>query len=299
MKASTTPLALALCVCSVLGDAPSTSGTEWKKTQLLDDFTGTPGSLPSSSNWIIQTGTSYPGGPAQWGTGEVETYTSSTNIRLFDSGHLWIVPQRSSSGAWTSGRIESRRNDFAAPAGGKLRVEARIKMPDVTGSNGLGYWPAFWLVGGAFRGNYSNWPAVGEIDIMENINGQDTITEVLHCDVNPGGACNEPSGLGHQGTCTGSRCPGNFHIYEVVLDRTTSPEQLKFWLDRKLQYTITETQLGSTKWANTLHRGFYVVLNVAMGGAYPNAIAGFTTPTANTVPGVQMSIDYVAVWTTS
>lgn len=123
---------------------------------------------------------------AQWGTGEVETYTSSSsNVRLYTdtskNGHLWIVPQRSSSGAWTSGRVESRRSDFTAPAGGKLRVEASIKMPDVTGSNGLGYWPAFWLVGGAFRGNYTNWPEVGEIDIMENINGQDTITEVLHC----------------------------------------------------------------------------------------------------------------------
>lgn len=123
---------------------------------------------------------------AQWGTGEVETYTSSSNnVRLYtdtsNNGHLWLVPQRSSSGAWTSGRVESRRSDFAAPAGGKLRVEASIKMPDVTGSNGLGYWPAFWLVGGAFRGNYTNWPEIGEIDIMENINGQDTITEVLHC----------------------------------------------------------------------------------------------------------------------
>ena len=120
-----------------------------------------------------------------------------------------------------------------------------------------------------------------------------------HQDVNPGGVCNEPSGLGHVGTCSGSRCPGNFHIYEVVLDRTTKPEQLKFWLDRNLQYTINENQLGSTKWANTVHHGFYIVLNVAMGGDYANAVSGVTTPTANTIPGQQMSVDYVAVWTTS
>ncbi|MGH8937749.1 MAG: 1,3-beta-glucanase, partial [Actinomycetes bacterium] len=44
-----------------------------------DDFNGTAGTLPSSGNWIIDTGTGYPGGPPNWGTGEVQTYTSSTS----------------------------------------------------------------------------------------------------------------------------------------------------------------------------------------------------------------------------
>lgn len=32
-----------------------------------DDFIGTANSLPNTANWIIDTGTSYPGGPANWG----------------------------------------------------------------------------------------------------------------------------------------------------------------------------------------------------------------------------------------
>ena len=36
-----------------------------------DDFNGAAGSLPSSANWIIDTGHGYPGGPANWGTGEI------------------------------------------------------------------------------------------------------------------------------------------------------------------------------------------------------------------------------------
>lgn len=120
----------------------------------------------------------------------------------------------------------------------------------------------------------------------------------LYKDVNPGGACNEPSGLGNANACSGSACVGNFHIYEVVIDRTVKPEQIKFWLDRKLVRTLTQTQLGTAIWAKTIQKGFYVVLNVAMGGAYPDAVAGTKTPTAATISGQSMQVDYVAVWAT-
>lgn len=182
MKTFASAVSLALCATNALASAPSVSGTEWKKTLFLDDFTGGSGSAPSSSNWIMQTGTAYPGGPAQWGTFEVETYTKSgTNVRQGGNGNLLITPVKSSSGQWTSARIETVRNDFAPPAGGKLRIESRIKIPNVTGSNGLGYWPAFWAIGGDFRSNRTNWPAVGEIDIMENVNGGSSVYNVLHC----------------------------------------------------------------------------------------------------------------------
>lgn len=124
-----------------------------------DDFTGSAGSLPSASNWIIDTGTSYPGGPAQWGTGEVQTYTNNPqNVKLTGNGQLQITPIRDSNGRWTSGRIETTRTDFQAKAGGKMRISARISLPDVTGAAAAGYWPAFWTLGNNFRGNYWNWP---------------------------------------------------------------------------------------------------------------------------------------------
>ncbi|CAK4018313.1 glycoside hydrolase family 16 [Lecanosticta acicola] len=300
MKTFTSVVSIALSASTVFASAPSTSGTQWTKTLLLDDFTGGSGAAPNSNNWILQTGTQYTGGPAQWGTGEIETYTTSgNNIRQAGNGDLWIIPQKSSSGAWTSARMESKLNNFAAPAGGKMRVEASIMMPNVTAANGAGYWPAFWMLGGQFRSNYTNWPAVGEVDIMEAVNGGNTQSNtVLHCDVNPGGKCDETTGLSVQATCQGSTCSGNFHIYEVVIDRTTSPESVKYWLDRQLVHTITATDLGATVWNQTFHQGFYLILNVAMGGGYPNAVAGTTTPTSATVGGYQMAVDYVAVWTT-
>ncbi len=46
----------------------------------------------------------------------------------------------------------------------------------------------------------------------------------------------------------------------------------------------------------TNHPGYFLLLNVAMGGSFPNAVAGYTTPTASTVSGRPMVVDYVAVY---
>ena len=40
---------------------------------------------------------------------------------------------------------------------------------------GCGTWPAFWLVG-------DNWPTQGEIDIIEGVDKQDTVSSTLHTD---------------------------------------------------------------------------------------------------------------------
>lgn len=119
-----------------------------------DDFVGTANGLPNLANWIVDTGTSYPGGPSQWGTSEIQVYTSSTsNLKLNGNGALQITAIRDAAGGWTSARIETQRSNFMAAAGGKMRIQASLNLP-VVGSNGIGYWPAFWTLGSAYRGNY-------------------------------------------------------------------------------------------------------------------------------------------------
>ncbi|MEU6798729.1 glycoside hydrolase family 16 protein [Nonomuraea wenchangensis] len=262
-----------------------------------DDFNGSAGTLPSSSNWIIDTGHAYPGGPANWGTGEIQNYTSSTsNLSLDGSGNLRITPLRSSSGEWTSARIETRRADFKPADGRILRIESRLQMPNVTGDAALGYWPAFWALGAPYRGNYWNWPAIGEFDIMENVNGINSVWGVLHCGVNPGGPCNETTGLGASRACPGSTCQSAFHTYRFEWDRSVSPNQLRWYVDGQQFHGVNQSQFDATTWANmTGHAGYFLLLNVAMGGAFPNALGG-QTPTAATVPGRPMVVDYVAVW---
>ncbi|WP_460779282.1 glycoside hydrolase family 16 protein [Nonomuraea fastidiosa] len=262
-----------------------------------DDFNGPAGTLPSSDNWIIDTGHSYPGGPANWGTGEIQRYTDSTaNLSLDGSGNLRITPLRSSSGEWTSARIETRRADFKPADGRILRIESRLQMPNVTGQAALGYWPAFWALGSPYRGNYWNWPAIGEFDIMENVNGLNTVWGVLHCGVNPGGPCDETNGLSASRACPGSTCQSAFHTYRFEWDRSVSPNQLRWYVDGQLFHSLSQSRFDATTSNNmTGHAGYFLLLNVAMGGAFPNALGG-QTPTAATEPGHPMVVDYVAVW---
>jgi hypothetical protein len=264
-------------------------------TVFSDDFTGAAGSGLNTSNWLYDTGTSYPGGAGNWGTGEVETMTNSTaNVYQDGGGNLVIKPIRDASGHWTSGRVETQRTDFAAPAGGKLRMEARIQQPNVSGAAAAGYWPAFWALGAAARpAAATNWPSIGEWDIMEDINGRSSVFSTLHCGTASGGPCNETTGLGSgEHACSG--CQTAFHTYAVEYDRSVSPEQLRFYLDGSNYFTLNSSQLDATTWNNATHHGMFMILNVAMGGGFPAAFGG--GPTASTASGVPMVVDYVAVY---
>ncbi|MFB6636376.1 glycoside hydrolase family 16 protein [Streptomyces chartreusis] len=286
--------ATTVAVPSANASAP-TPPSGWTQV-FLDDFQGAAGSGVNTSNWQYATGKGYPGGPANWGTGEIETMTNSTNnVSLDGNGNLRITPRRDASGNWTSGRIETNRTDFQPPAGGKLRVESRIQVPNVTGAAAKGYWPAFWMLGGPYRGNYWNWPAVGELDIMENTQGMNTVFATMHCGTSPGGPCNETSGIGGNTTCSGTTCQAGFHTYRMEWDRSTSVEEIRFYLDGVNFHTVRANQVDATTWANATNHGFFVILNVAMGGGFPDAFGG--GPDSGTQPGHSMVVDYVQVLT--
>lgn len=275
---------------------PSYDG--WSLT-FSDDFRGPANTLPSSSNWLWDLGTSYPGGPSNWGTGEIQTYVKSTSNSYLDGdGNLNIVPIKSSSGTWTSARMESVGTYRCVP-GRKLLIEASIKLPNTPTSSQWGIWPAFWSMGAAFRNNgYDGWPYTGELDIMEAVNGQGTAYNTIHCGVYPGGVCNEPNGIGHTSPFT----KGEFHTFGLVIDRTAGTWQNEFisWQrDGVEQFRVWGSRIGDEyTWGNLTHLPMFILLNVAIGGALPNAIAGFWTPTADTIGGLDsaMIIDYVAVY---
>jgi hypothetical protein len=276
-------------------------------TVYSDSFSGSSGSGVDSS-WTYDTGTQYNGSgcTANYGTGEVESNTSSTsNVALDGSGHLKITPVESGS-SWTSGRIETVSDSFAAPAGGKLEVAASIEQPNP--SAGLGYWPAFWMLGAGFRASgagtsgtmtCSNWPSTGEIDIMEDVNALSEHSGTFHCGTDPNGPCNETTGLG-SGLQACSGCQTGYHTYSAIVDRTnTSNESITWYLDGTAFNTVTESQVGTSTWQAAVDHGFFLILDLAMGGSYPNNVCGCSSPSSATTSGAAMSVGYVAVYQTS
>jgi hypothetical protein len=201
-------------------------------TTYSDSFSGAAGS-GVDSGWTYDVGTQYSGTgcTANWGTGEVESETSSTaNVSEDGNGHLNITPV-DSGGSWTSGRIETVADNFEAPAGGEMEVSASIKQPNP--SSGVGYWPAFWMLGAGFRSSgagtsgtmdCSNWPSVGEIDIMEDVNALSEHSGTLHCGVDPGGPCDETTGLS-SGLVSCSGCQTGYNTYSVIVNRTNTSDE--------------------------------------------------------------------------
>ena len=132
---------------------------------------------------------------------------------------------------------------------------------------------------------------------MENVNGLNTVWGTLHCGVAPGGPCNEYNGLGANRPCPGPSCQSAFHTYRFDWDRSVSPNQLRWYVNDELYQTISQNQLPADTWnAMTSHAGYFLILDAAVGGGFPDAIAGHATPTSATVPGSPLVVDYVSVW---
>jgi beta-glucanase (GH16 family) len=270
----------------VSGGSP-TVGVTWRKVWSAN-FTGPAGGGINAKYWEYDTGTGV------FGNHEVETMTDSTsNVHLDGHGDLDITALYHRS-SWTSGRIQSI-SLFAAPAGGEMRVSASIEQPDPTG--GLGYWPAFWMLGPG------SWPEHGEIDIMENVDGLSRHSGTLHCgnltEANPNGTtgpCDEHTGLssGLQ-ACIG--CQASYQTYSVIVDRRhAADEQIRWYLDGREYFMVRESQVGAAAWDEAVNHGFSIILDLAIGGQYPNEQCGCTSPTRQTASGGTMQVRDVAVY---
>ena len=123
---------------------------------------------PSSSVWTYDTGLNCCGNNeletyCAWGSTASPCSTSNPNAYVAPGGGLHIVAEQPSTGVYTSARMKSE-GLFSFQYG---RIEAHIKMPE-----SQGMWPAFWLLGSNII--TTPWPACGELDVMEHIDGSDS-----------------------------------------------------------------------------------------------------------------------------
>ncbi|HEY3290525.1 MAG TPA: glycoside hydrolase family 16 protein, partial [Anaerolineae bacterium] len=188
------------------------------------------------------------------------------------NGNLQIVAKSESylGNRYTSARIQTKRK-FSTAYG---RIEARIKIP-----SGKGIWPAFWMLGEDI--DTVNWPACGEIDIMEHVNNEATVYATVHM---PGPLGDSSIGYAYSPLQV-TDFSTDFHIFATEWD----PGIVRFYVDNTLIQTVTRGMLSSgQRWV--FDHPFFLVLNVAVGGVWP----GY--PDATTPFPAVMQVDYVRVY---
>lgn len=226
--------------------------------------------------------------------------SSRYNVHLDGRGDLDLIvlghgAAASPGATWTSGRVRTR-NLFEAPAGGEMMVTASIQQPGP--ANALGYWPGFWMLGP------KAWPIDGEIDIMEDVNGLSQDSGTLHCgnlsQPNPDGTsgpCHEKAGLG-SGLRACAGCQQDFHVYTVIIDRRdASDQEIGWYLDGREFFSVSESRVGRAAWTSAVDHGLSILLDVAVGGAYPDIQCRCATPDSHTSSQGMMVVRYISVYT--
>ena len=261
---------LLLCAFSVAQTNPAPpASSPWTLTW-SDEFNGPNGSPPDASKWVSETG------GEGWGNNELEFYTARPENAYQQDGSLVIkvLQEKYTAGGvvrnYTSARLKTQ-GKFAQAYG---RFEARIKIP-----RGQGMWPAFWMLGDDI--DKVQWPACGEIDVMENIGKE---PDIVHGSIH-GPGFSDGDLEAHFRLPPGQAFADDFHLYAIEWE----PGAVRFYLDDHLYVTRTRADLRPG-WKWTFDHPFFLILNVAVGGDWPGS------PDASTVFPQTMLVDYVRVY---
>lgn len=145
---------------------------------------------------------------------------------------------------------------------------------------GQGMWPAFWMLGTDIE--KVDWPACGEIDVMESLGREPAIVH---------GTIHGPGYSGAAGITAQYVLPeapalaDDFHLYAA----DWMPDRIEFSIDRHIYLTVTRKLLPTrAKWV--FDRPFFLILNLAVGGAWPG------NPDASTIFPQDLVVDYVRVY---
>ena len=224
--------------------------------------------LPDASRWAYDTGMNKAG----WYNNEKQYYSGPRPENAKVQGGKLIITARKESmttapdwggQAYTSTRLITK---------GKVDwtygfFEVRAKLPC-----GQGTWPAIWMLG-----SQGDWPAGGELDIMEHM-GQDPtkVFSTVHTTSGSGG-----SGVGGE-TRYPDMCT-SFKSYQMLW----TPTEIRFGVDGKQHATYSNKGQGTAQWP--FDKPQFMILNVAIGGDLGGVVDDSIFPR-------QMEVDYVRVY---
>jgi beta-glucanase (GH16 family) len=197
---------------------------------------------------------------------ELQYYTSRRlQNSIVDGGKLLIIGRKESyeSANYTSASLTTD-GKFSWKYG---KIEARMKLPV-----GQGMWPAFWMLGQNIH--QVDWPACGEIDIMEHINNENLLHGTVHW-------------LNGKHVSSGSTTPCDvtkYHDYSIIWDENA----IKLLLDGEQYWEVNIKDNANNTQA--FHLPQYIILNLAIGGDWPK------NPDASSVFPDTVFVDYVRVY---
>ncbi len=215
---------------------------------------------------------------AGWTNQELQSY-SPEQVTVGRDGNrsVLILTARRSNGRIVSGRVNSKgKKSFKYGV-----VEASIRLPKT--ANGL--WPAFWMMGD----NAKEWPACGEIDIMEMGDAAGIADGTSDSRVNTAIHFG-PSAADHQqeyfAKSTGINLQdGNYHTYTLVWNKKT----LEISIDGKPFHTFDITN-------NTfMHDRFFILFNLAVGGSFTGITDKKEITALKEGEQVQMFVDWIRI----
>jgi len=252
-----------------------------------DEFTNATGTIqqPDPTVWTYDTGNSGFGNSelenyCAWGATSPPCDTTNPNAFVGTDGYLHIVAEQPTPGVYTSARMKTQ-GLFSVQYG---RLEAKIWVPE-----GQGFWPAFWTLGDNIA--TVDWPACGEQDIMERVNG------ALTPDWNEGSVHGTgftgSTGLGTIYNFPAGQTAAGWHTYGMIWNRGS----VAYYVDNPNSPYVTYTNpsslsgLSGAVWPFDSGNSAFLILNLAVGGNWPG------NPNATTVFPSSMLVDYVRLYT--
>jgi len=255
-----------------------------------DEFTntGAANAQPNPNTWTYDTGLDCCGNNEQetycaWGSSTSPCNPATPNAYIAPGGGLNIVAMQptANTATYTSARLKTE-GLFSFKYG---RIEAKLQIPE-----SQGMWPAFWLLGNNIT--TINWPACGELDVMEHIDGNNTPFGGPGTGALPGYDWTQSSihGTGLNGgvpyTINGFTAAG-VHTYGMIWTKG----QIQYYVDNpaNIYETFTTTSPGTGTWP--FDQGpMFILLNLAVGGTWPGS------PNATTVFPSTYLVDYVRIY---
>ncbi|QEC68512.1 family 16 glycosylhydrolase [Panacibacter ginsenosidivorans] len=229
-----------------------------------DEFNG---NSINSADWTFEQGNNN-----GWGNAELENYTNRTQNAFVSSGNLVIEARKETyqTSDYTSARMITKNKKIFTYG----RVDIRAKLP-----KGKGVWPALWMLGNNI--DAVNWPACGEIDIMELL-GQEP--NKMYGTLHWGADYTVHQSKGNNYVLSSGSFDEQFHVYSMEWKQDT----IKLYVDDVQYLTVTKTDLTGSDYP--FNKDFFFIFNIAVGGNWPGS------PDSNTSFPQRMVVDYVRVF---